>query len=116
MKDMNDRPQVIEITIDGHSVTIWPNRSGRRNTMIRRITSELTDALLALRRHRAVVADAETLTKGMLLNPADDQDTRIGSAAQALAATILSDEGRKGITSCFDKRPPSWAQVREAKG
>lgn len=51
---MSKTPQTIELILDGHWMTIRLNRPDRRNAMTRQMTSELTDALLALREDRTV--------------------------------------------------------------
>jgi len=67
--------------------------------------AKLRDAL------RRCAPGAVAVTKDILLGQAEDDS--IATAARAFAGCILSDEGREGIASFFEKRPPSWAQIPE---
>ena len=62
---------------------------------------------------RRCAPSAVAATKGILLGQSDEKDARIATAASAFADGILSEEGREGVTSFFEKRPPSWACVAE---
>lgn len=59
---------------------------------------------------------AVAVTKDILLHAPGDQQAQIDVAAQAFASCVLSLEGREGVTSFFEKRPPSWARATEGKG
>jgi isohexenylglutaconyl-CoA hydratase len=67
--------------------------------------AELRDAL------RRCAPGAVAVTKDILLRQAEDDS--IATAARAFAGCILSEEGREGVTSFFEKRPPCWAQIPE---
>jgi len=58
---------------------------------------------------RRCAPGAVAATKDILLHTPDDPDAQVGAAAEAFAECMLSDEGREGIASFFEKRSPSWA-------
>jgi isohexenylglutaconyl-CoA hydratase len=60
---------------------------------------------------RRCAPGAVAITKDILLDGADQAEPEISTAARAFATCILSDEGREGIASFFEKRPPSWAHT-----
>ncbi|MCE8539513.1 enoyl-CoA hydratase/isomerase family protein [Ruegeria pomeroyi] len=62
---------------------------------------------------RLCAPSAVAVTKKILLDRVEDNDTTILSAASAFAGCILSDEGREGVASFFEKRRPSWARMPE---
>ena len=59
---------------------------------------------------RRCAPGAVAVTKELLLKTTDQAEDQIGIAARAFADCILSDEGRNGIASFFDKHPPAWAR------
>lgn len=58
---------------------------------------------------------AVAITKNILLGGADQAEAEISAAARAFATCILSEEGREGIASFFEKRPPVWARAAEGR-
>ncbi len=71
---------------------------------------EAEEAKLRKALHRCAPG-AVAVTKEILLGRSDNDV--IATAANAFAGCILSDEGREGVASFFEKRPPSWAHMAE---
>lgn len=59
------------------------------------------------------IADTKRL---ILALPGLGPDQRIEAAAQNFTGRFLSEEGREGVTSFVEKRPPAWAPRQEQKG
>lgn len=54
---------------------------------------------------------AVAVTKDLLLSSADlDDAALIDMAARGYTDCMLADEGREGVSSFFEKRPPSWVR------
>ena len=53
---------------------------------------------------------ANSITKEILLKtPYMSREEQKNFAAEKFADCVMSDEGKEGISSFFDKRKPSWA-------
>lgn len=92
------------------------NAAGARETgLVDRVVAagDVDAEIAALRRQLAKASpEAVRLTKMLLSRlPSLDRAAQIAFAAETFAEAAMSEDGREGIASFFDKRSPAWSDA-----